>query len=261
MSQRKKKREIPAIVYLRYVLPIIFCVLMIVVTFIPCLRYSTTGGVNERISSAELFENSWDQVRDYLFSGGEKKPAEERFSQVMLVLLILLAVLFAIGVLSTVIVAYFAFRHISYPDRKNDVERMWFITIVPNRIAVCILQGLTLPLLFLSRMIAPLYDVIMNVDVLVDVNFPEPWVWGLILIAVSVVLSVVSAGIEKEAGVDVFKKRERTIVKTIEYESDDDEKPHYKTDEERMYADMQRRSREEQAERIRKLLNKDADEE
>ena len=113
----------------------------------------------------------------------------------------------------------------------------------------------------LSRMIAPLYDVIMNVDVLVDVNFPEPWVWGLILIAVSVVLSVVSAGIEKEAGVDVFKKRERTIVKTIEYESDDDEKPHYKTDEERMYADMQRRSREEQAERIRKLLNKDADEE
>lgn len=253
------------LIVVRYALPILFCCAMIGVFFIPCAQFSTADGTNSPISGAELFDNSWYHVREYLFSGGATEASQERFCQIMLGLLIALAILFALGAASTVIVAFFAFRFMADPERGlSDTARLWFVSVIPNRIVVCALQALTLPVLFLTRMMVPLYDKVMHTSVLLNVTSAEPWVYGLILFGVSVALSVVSAHFEKKLGLDVFKKR--VIVKTRAGEgfgaedSDVDDNgadERRLTAEERRYMELQRKNKEEQEERIRKLLNKD----
>ena len=258
MSNKKKRKnkKLPhkALIYARYIIPIVLCFATMLVTLIPCLTYSIGEEVNAPISAKELFGNSWDQVRAYLFNTAEQDPAQHSFSGSMLIYLILFALLFTLGMLSTVIVAVCVFRYISRRDRSDKVW-LWFITIVPNRIVVCILQGLTLPVLFLSRMIIPMYEK-MNVSVTLTVNGLEPWVWGLIFFAVSVVFSVISAYYEKDSGADPFKKPEAPIVKVVARDDEEIEKERV----ERPLSQAEKRKKDEQAEIIRKLLNKDDEE-
>ena len=244
---KRKKRLKLVFIYVRYILPILFCVLMISSTFIPCLQFSTTDGTNEPISSSELFVSSWNTVRNYLFSGEETKPEQESFAKILLVSLIVMTVLFVIGSLSAVIVAIFAIRYIAAPDSGDDIPRMWFISIVPNRIVSGILYSLTLPLLFLSRIIIPLFDG-MNIDVLLKVKAPEPWVFGLVGLALTVILSIITSYWEKDMGIDVFKRRK---AKVTVIERKDLPKAEEKT---RELDEETERYKKEQAERIRALF-------
>lgn len=260
VNNRRKKAAKKILIYARYVLPIVFCFAMIGTTFVPCLKYLTyaVDGTNAPISSADLFQSSWDTVRTYLFSGGETKPDEEKFAKILLVLLIVIVILFALGFISTVITAICAFRYMYAPDDGSDVIRMWFITIIPNRIVTCLLYALTLPLLFLSRMVIPLFDG-MDIEVLLKVSAPEPWVWGLIFFGITVALTIISSFFEKDMGLNVFKKRIPTVIVKEREDSDDGAfviEP--KTEEERIEYEARKREREEQNELIRKLLsNKD----
>ena len=112
MSNTKRKHSdgYKALVYIRYILPIILCLATVFITLAPCLVYTTgTNTPSEPISLRELFGNSWDNVRAYLFSGQEQSPALHGFSVKMLVILIAFFILFAIGFISTVAVAVCVF--------------------------------------------------------------------------------------------------------------------------------------------------------
>ncbi len=254
-----------AFIYIRYLLPILLCALLIGTLFIPCLSYSTVEGTQKEISSAELFGNSWDQVRAYLFATSEREVTQERFSWTVLILLPILVLLFAVGVISAVIVAIVALMYINDHEFRKSNARIWFVTIIQNRIVSCILQGLILPLLFYPRMIILLYDKIMNIDVLLNVSFPEPWIWGLVFVAVIIIMSSVSCRFEQDMGVDPFKRIAPPIVRVIDREDEDDEpadaEPVFKSDSERVYYEQQMRARREQEELIRRLLNKNDEEE
>ena len=88
--------------------------------------------------------------------------------------------------------------------------------------------------------------------------------WGLIAYAIIVALTVVSARFERELDADQFKKIKRPTVRVIDPEVDEaakEEEPKFTDEAARRYYENQKRAREEQAELIRKLLNKNDEEE
>lgn len=260
MSNRKKKdtgRRV--LIHIRYLLPPLLCLMLVALMLIPNLRYSTASGTQGDVSLLELLDNSWEQVRQNLFGGGDITSLEESFSWTLMALLPSLVILFAIGALSTVAVAIGALLYVNSHEFRRTEGRVWFVTLLPNRVIVLILQGLTLPLLFYSRMLIPIYRSVLKIDVLLNVSFPEVWVFGLVFLALSVALSVWSEVYEKDMGVDPFKKIAPPIVKVVDREGEEEtaREPVFKTEAEREYYERQKQAREEQAELIKRLLNKD----
>ncbi len=246
---KKKEYSSGAIVliYVRYLLPIFFFVVSLGMMRIDCLEYSTNS---VPISTTELFNNAWSTVRYYLFSGNNTEATQKSFSEFVVVLLPVLVILFIIGAVSSIAVAFFAIRHISDPTRENDIARMWFITFIPNRIVACLLYSLTLPLLFLPRIMLLIYKNILQQEYTLKSNAAEPWIWGLVFVAITVILSIVCAESEKNIGIDVFKKREKRIIKEVEYNSVENDDP---------LNDEEIAKRAKQAEIIKMLLDKDND--
>ena len=163
MGTKKNKSAFwRVLIYIRYLLPVIFAVALILMSFIPSLRYSTVEGTNPEISPIELLDNSWYQVREYLFTKAEPEITQKNFSETVLVLIIVMSVLFAVGVLSTIAVAAYVFRYINDEKFRKSNTRIGFFTVVPNRIVVMLLQALMLPILFFSRIIILLYEMAVN---------------------------------------------------------------------------------------------------
>lgn len=263
MSKNKNKDGRAAVlIHLRYVLPVLLCLVLIALMFVPNLRYSVKSGTVEEMSVAVRLDSDWNAARVALFGSSELSPLGENFYRVLIVLIPLLAVLFIIGFLSTVAVSVVGLIYINSYEFRRTRERIWFVTLLPNRIVAFALQALMLPLLFYSRIIVILFEKVYNTDVLLNVSFPEAWVFGLIFYGLTVGLSVWSLKYEKKLDADPFKRIVPPAVKVIDreelYERVDE--PIFKTEAEREYYERQKRARQEQAERIRKLLNKDEDE-
>ncbi len=249
MSTKKTKSNNSkyTVIYLRYILPIIFSLASIGTMLITCLSYSK----QEAVSSLDLMQNIWEQVRYYLFSGAKVDPEQQRYAWIMLSWLILSLLLYVIGLAATVAIAAAVLRFIKSRDESDSV-RLWLVTLVPNRIVVMVLQALTLPVLFLSRIVIPLYGMI-NVNVTLSTTFIEPWIFGLIFFAVTAVLSVISARFEKQLAADAFKK---SIVDKLtnnpqeaRIEEDEDDDGDYTP----MFSHLTQR---EEADKIKELLNK-----
>ena len=261
-SIKKRDARRMVLVYTRYLLPPILCLVLVGLMLIPNLRYSTASGTQGDVSLFELLGNSWDQVRQNLFGSGEITVQEERFSWILIILIPTLVLLFAVGFLSSLAVAVYGLLYVGSPQFRRTPTRVGFVTVLPNRAVVCALQSFVLPILFYSRILIPIYKKVLRIDVLLNVDFPEAWVFGLVFLAAIIALSVWSAGYERDMGADPFKPITPPVVKVLEatIEEDTPREPVFKTDEEREYYERQKRAREEQAELIRKLLNKDEEE-
>lgn len=260
MSNKRRKNSdgYRALVYIRYILPVIFCIAIWCITFAPCLVYTVGGEApNEAVSLRELFGNSWENVRGYLFGGGEQTIAEHSFSVKMLVMLIVLFIIFAIGFISTVFVAISVFGFLA---KRNRRSRAWlaFITLVPNRIVACILQGLTLPLLLLPRLIVPMYKT-MGVAVTLTTTGIEPLIWGIVFFIVSVALSIVSSFVEKEIGLDAFDRPKEPSDDAESVEAED-YTPKFSRGKAYIKDEADKKTKSEQEELIRKLLGNDKEE-
>ena len=254
-KRRKNSEGYRALVYIRYILPIIFCIAIWCITFAPCLAYATgSNAPNDPISLRELFGNSWDNVRGYLFGGGEQSPALHSFSVKMLVMLIAFFILFAIGFISTVFVAISVFSFLSKRDRRSKAWLV-FITVVPNRTVACILQGLTLPLLLLPRLVVPMYRT-MGEAVTLTTTGIEPLVWGLVFFVISVALSVISFFVEKDADLDAFN-RPKEPIEEVESGEAEDYTPKFTRGKAYINDEAEQKNKSEQEELIRKLLGND----
>lgn len=260
MSNRKNRdRWRIVLIHIRYLLPPFLCLMLVALMLIPNLRYSTASGTQGEVSLLELLDNSWYQVRQNLFGGGDITSLEESFSWLIIALIPILSFLFVSGVVSTFAVAVGALLYVNSREFRRTEGRVWFVTLIPNRVVALILQGLTLPLLFYSRMLIPIYRNVLKIDVLLNVSFPEVWVFGLVFLALTIALSVWSERYEKDMGVDSFKKITSPIVKVVDREGVDEtpREPVFKTEAEREYYERQKQVREEQAALIKRLLNKD----
>ena len=255
----KKQQKGAVWVYLRYLLPILVVIGMIIAMLIPCLRYTTAQtGTNDTISGMELCRNTWDNVRSYLFGVAKQEADTLMFSKVTLAILISCLLLFLVGAVAAVWSSVGAFCYFRNPQSRGT-GRILFVTLFPNRIVTVLLSALTLPLLAFPRILILCYEKILHVGVLLNVTFAEPLVIGAILFAVTVLVTLLTIPLERRLGMDPFQKTKTRVV-VIEREEPVAETPVFETEAERRYYEMNQRAREEQAERIRKLLHPTEDE-
>ena len=226
--------------------------------FIPCLRYTTADtGTNSAISLAELMSNSWTHVRTYLFTTGDKDPNTVAFSQTVLVCVIVLVLLFAVGAIMTVWNTVGAIRYLNDSDKKGQ-SRALFLTLFPNRAMSLIYTALTLPVLAFPHILVTFYEDILYYSVILNFTFAPPILVGGVLYVITLILCVSFTRAENIWGLNPYKKRTQKI--SVPSEPDIGEPvPEFESDAERERYELVQKSREEQADRIRKLLF-DADE-
>ena len=262
MKKRNNTDGVYVLAYIRYILPVLLLCALVFSIHIQSHKFtvvSTDGITGGEVSIDTLLDNSWETVRGYLFGGGKMEGGQKAFSWTVLVLIPLMWALYGIGVLSAVASAVGAIAYFNDKSFKKTDAGVWFITLLPNRIVVSLLQLLVLPLLFYHRILVLLYDKQMNIDVTLDIIGPEPWVLGLIVLAVIFALSAVSSVYEKKYDLDPFKKPLPAVIKVVDREDPENGGDNGDVDE--VYEEQKRRAREEQAEYIRRLLNKNNEEE
>lgn len=221
---------------------------------IPCLKYTIGGNSNQPISALELVKNSWETSRAYLFDGASGKQVEiTSFSKALLATVIALAVLFVLGAIFSVYMACCAFSYFKNTE-NTDKNRIFFLTLVPNRVVLCMYSALILPLTFLPRIIIPLYENILNYQTVLFPSVFEPWIIALVLYAAFVAIVLISARYERQLGLDPLynevkekHRREKKSVMTYAEEESEEEAP--------VSISIDDILREEQAERIRKMLS------
>ena len=238
-------------VYFRYVYPAISIFLIFLFLFIPCFSFVTSSGENDAVSVAELSKNAWQWSAQCLFgSGVEQTAGNISFSQTAMILVALFYLCFAIAAVTAVyllITACLCFNKKSGWEKNRAV----FLTFFFGRSVTIILQGLSLVIFIFPRILPLLYLNLLNMYVEVRLSFIDPMILALVVYLVGTVLSVVSVKWERRLGMDIFSsasvgagvQKEPAIATTPKEESAFDK--------------MSREAREEQMERILKLLNKD----
>ena len=234
-------------IYFRYILPIITPIISLVLMLVPCYRYATANeGLRQPISAWTLIGNAWDTVREYLFGNAEKMQVTSDFAGTVLGMIMLFAVLFAIGFGFSVYTAVTAFRFFS-DGCSESRAKILFITLVPNRAVLCIYSALTLPLLFIPRIMPLLYNSILNYHTELICQPFDMIIVHLVIFAITVATVFVSAAFERREGINLFARYKE---EDVEDEPDEAEEQ----DEEDAYTAVDRRAREEQNERILRLL-------
>ncbi len=246
----KKSARRRGFIYFRYIFPIVAWLLGAGLLFIPAYRFITAEtGINSPISIGEFMRNSWNAVRLYLFGGGdgERVVATEYFAKYLFAVIIVFTALFLIGAASRVFTAISAARF--FRDGCRDSKRRAvFLTLCPNRAAVCIYHALSLPIFTFGLLTPLMYRELLNIYVEVTYNgFDMLWA-ALALYASEVVVILLSARYERLEGMDIFFRRAARDT-AREAEPSEEEA----TD---AYSELERRAREEQAERIRELLDR-----
>ena len=248
-----KKSTQKGFIYFRYLFPIFASVIMLILMFVPCYRFVTPDtGIKQAISAKELLSNSWDTVRNYLFGGQEQIQVTADFAGTLFGVIIVLLLLFAVGFASAVYAAVVAFRFFAEGGTESK-RRILFITIFPNRALLSVCYALTLPLMFLPKIMPLLYQSILNYHVELICQ-PFDMVWIDVVLAVAVVAVIfVSAKYETLREMNVF-------VKYRDEEQEEEYEEQYVAEEsEDVFSEMDRKAREEQNERILRLLNKTVD--
>ena len=254
MDQTNHKKR--GLLLTRACLPPVFLTLMTVSLYIPCLRFTTADtGTGETISLAALLGNAWEQVREFLFGAEELSAANETFSWTVLILILVCVLLYLVGAVATVWSSVGAIHYAS-ELKERGTARALYLTLFPNRIATCIWQGLVLPLLAFPRLLVLCYDRVLYYPVILHTTFPEPLLIGGALYVLSLILCVLSRKGEIALGISPYRVRERAFTKERAEKNKEESRlfstaPATDTD-----SDIERSSREEQAERIRELLNK-----
>ena len=227
-------------------------VLIVAGMFIPCLRYTVGEHRNEPISTVELIKNSWETSRQYLFDGAsDKVPTQTGFSRLLLAAVLVLGLLFVLGFAFAVYTVICAFCYFKNPQ-STDKNRIFFLTLVPDRIALCLYQALLLPITFLPRIIILLYENILNYQTVLYFSVLEPWIIALTVYAIFCVVVFLSSGFEKATGLDPLynemrEKRMRDQKRVMAYAEEQEPEEEAPSIDEILKL--------EQAERIRKMLS------
>ena len=244
-----KKNARRGFIYFRYILPILTPVVMLILMCVPCYRFvSADEGIHQNISAWELISNSWETVREYLFGGGEQVQVTADFAGTVFGIIIVFVLLFCVGMAAAVYTAVTAFKFFR-DGGKESKSHILFITLIPNRVVLCIYYALILPLLFFPRMMPMLYNGILNYYIELICQPFDILIVELVLFLLTVAVTFISVRYERLAEMNLFVRYRRD-------DEDEDEPEEETVDDEDDYAMMDRRAREEQNERILRLLSK-----
>lgn len=235
-----KKSSRIKLIYTRYILPPILLLITLAFMLIPSYRYVVEGRLNEATSPLALIVNSFDAARHVVFATAEQEAADILFSRTVMILIAVFSLMFLLAFAASVYSASVALRYFLSDDEQGaEKSRTFFITLIPNRIFLCVLHFLSIPLTLFPYLLPYLYKAIWSEYVGMALMAPDALIFALISAVTTVVLCGVSAKSEKILDVDVFKKSKR-VEATFEDEADED-------------SDVQSVD-DEQRERIRRIL-------
>ena len=250
-KQLQANRKARRLFLLRYLCPVAGLVLLLLALQSPCLQYSTAStGENQAISTAQLLQNSWNEVREYLFGDSEQLSITLTFSRVVLVTLSVCTFCFLIGSAAMIWLAVGAVRYLLKPEDRGTARIVW-ITLFPNRIVACLYFAFLLPLLAFPRILIPIYANMLGSAVTLKFSAFEPLWLGLLLFVGIVILSACLVKRERMADLDPFESSRNRE----DPEEAEDESERLRTPSEE--DEQTRKLREEQLLKIRQLLNKD----
>ena len=250
-ERMRRERRAKRWILLRYAMPLISIVLTLIFMAIPSLQYiNNQSGTNDPISAFTLMGNSWDQVRTYLFGTADQTNGNIIFSRTVLILLIVFWVLFLVSLAVAIWSMWAGFR---YANRESEMSRgrLWFITLIPNRIFLSVYGALMIPLAAFPRILIGLYRNL-YVSVTLEVHGLEPLWCALILSAGTAVLSAVTLGFEREWRMDPFRRAD-TKKEMPEKEEESEVSAEPFEDEDEQLSDARREYRE-QVDRVAALF-------
>lgn len=259
-NYRKMKEEgrLRGWILLRYAMPLITAVLCLLLMALPVLQFTNNQtGADEPISAFTLMKNSWDQVRVYLYGTADQTNGNVIFSQTVLISLIAFWILFAIGLAVSVWALFAAVRYTEEGCEEN-LGRIWFVTLIPNRTVLCVLTSLVIPLTAFARILPVFYRRIVYVAVELRVYGIDPMIAALVLTAFTVILSAVTAQHEKRMGLDPFRRMKIKEDPVEEEPEQETKEPRYMSESERRYYEAEQKTRKEQADRIAALFRVNA---
>lgn len=240
-----KKKSKENLIYLRYLLPIIISFVIIIMLFVPSYRFIFSGEVGNRMSTATLISNSWEQARNVLFGTAEQTDAAMIFSRTLFALIIILVIAFLLSFAVNIWVASVAFRYFLSSDEDSaERARRVLCVFVPNRIVFSFFSVLGLAISCLPYLMRPLYSFNYSQNVSVVLEAPDALIVGGVLVLALTVLSIVSAPIEKALDADVFKKDVSSVESYSSVYSKTEEEEHIEI---------------ESKENIRRLFDEDKD--
>lgn len=246
-----KKNTRRGLIYFRYILPIITPLIMLLLMCIPCYSFvSADGGLHKKISAFELISNAWDTVREYLFGTAEQVQVTADFAGTVFGIIIILFLLFAIGMASAIYTSVTAFRFF-LGGCSESKSRILFITLVPNRVVLSIYYALILPLAFFPRILPLIYENVLHYHVKLICEPFDTVIITLALFVATIAVIFITARAESLAEMNVFVKYKKQDAEELQ-----DEEYEEVFSEENAYEALDRRAREEQNEKILKLLNK-----
>ena len=249
MAMNKQTKQ--KLIYARYILPPVLILLILLLTFIPSYRYVAGGDARVPISLSTLISNSWEESRETLFvkSQNDVKPQELVFSKTMLGIILGSGVLYLIARAVAAWSAFVALKLFMSDDEDSaERSRTLFITFIPNRIVLTALEALALPMLAIPYIMPLVYAYTLGTRVGFTLAAPDGFIVLSVALVALCVLSALTAPYERRFDADVFKKREPFGLARAE-EAEEEEEEEELSDEELAF-------KEEQAERIRRLLGK-----
>ena len=199
------------LIYFRYSLPIVSHLIIFIMLFVPSYRFIFSGKAGELMSSAKLISNSWDQVRNILFGTAEQTNAAMIFSKMLFAIIILFVILFLLSFAVSVYSAIVAFRYFLSGNEESAEEQARVMrAFIPNRIVLCIFSSLGLVISFLLYLMKPLYAFTYSQQVTVVLEAPDALIVGGAFVVCGVILSIISAPIERAFDADIFPKRKKS---------------------------------------------------
>lgn len=199
------------LISLRYILPVALVIIALITAAIPSYRYIVGTEVNDAISLMGLIDNSWSQARGVLFGGGEEQTnAVIAFSNVLFFSIIALAIIFIIGVAAAIYSLYAAMKHFFSKDREAaERTRTLFITLIPNRIVLCVLHAMIMPICVLPYIMSALYSKYFAMSVKLVLVAPDALICAGALTVGLLIFSAIMSSWEKEIKLDLFAKPQR----------------------------------------------------
>ena len=270
MKRKKKNGGALAFIYFRCVFPVLLVIATVCIMLVECYKFKfmqNSTGKWSVMSLWRLIDSTWETSRNSLFGKEEIAADSLVFSETTFWLVIVFVALFVFGAVAAI---YSSVAMIKYLYDGHDRSRFTriFVTLVPNRIVLCLYQ---LPMIVIFAL--PSLWVFFSkrfFDYYVELYFdPFDMFWAAVgIFVLGAIVVGVSSYFEKRDGLDVFAvnaSREPMMKgKNNAYEPEENEDIQENEEEiresENAYERMLEAQKAEQRERILRLLNAQKDE-
>ena len=191
----KNQTRAPLAIYLRLILPLASYLIFIIVSLIPCIRFTLDSDPRQSMSLFGLIGNSWSSARQYLFSS-KITPTNDGtlFYKIIFAVIIVCVTLFLLALAADIFstAAYRICTGKKAAKATADHLRALYLALIPNRAVLCILRILALPLLLLPFTVTYLYHKILFYSVDVNIGAAIPAAIALALIIASAVITAIA---------------------------------------------------------------------